>query len=86
MKTFLSFLIVTALVFMGLNLLSFGYFCTGPHQDFDFYWLRLHSDGASWSVEAFNFCNVLTEILFASALTWILSEILHRRANHKFEI
>jgi hypothetical protein len=69
------------LIFIVLNLVSWGGVSTGPHLylDLAFGWLKLHRYGDRWSVEHFDFRMLIVAVLISVLLTWAFSKASRHR-------
>ena len=81
-KGWLSFIIMTVLVFIGMNLpFLCGGVTTGPNRWVELGvtgWLQLHQQVDRWSVEEFDFRRLAAEVCIAILLTWMLSKAVTR--------
>ncbi len=77
----LSFVVMVFLIFMGENLILYGWVSTGPHVylDLAFGWLRLHRYGSIWIIEHFDFRMLTVAVLSSVLLTWVFSKALRHR-------
>ena len=77
----LSFVTMTVLVFVLINLAMGSDVSTSANEDLSFGWLELHRHGLNWSIQHFYFGALALQILMSLVLTWIASKILHRRST-----
>ena len=77
----LSFVVMAVLIFIGENLVLYGWVSTGPHVylDFAFGWLQLHRYGNIWLIEHFDFPMLIVAVLSSVLLTWVFSKALRHR-------
>ena len=77
----LSFIVMVLLIFIGENLISYGWVSTGPHVylDLAFGWLQLHRYGDIWSIEHFDFRMLIVSVLSSVLLTLVFSKALRQR-------
>jgi len=77
----LSFVVMLVLVFIGENLVAYGWVSTGPHVyvDLAFGWLQLHRYGNIWAIDHFDFQMLVVAVLIPVLLTWLLSRQLGHR-------
>jgi hypothetical protein len=80
-RDFVSFITMSGLIFIVINLLFYNDVSSGPNQDLSFGWLQLHRHGLAWSVEHFNFDALTAKIFLCIALTWMMSKALRRHAE-----
>jgi hypothetical protein len=76
----LSFVMMAALIFLGEDLVLWGWVSTGPHVylDLAFGWLQLHRYGDIWAIEHFDFRMLIVAVLSSVLLTWVFSRALRR--------
>ena len=77
----LSFIVMVLLIFIGENLIAYGWVSTGPHVylDLAFGWLQLHRYGDIWSIEHFDFRMLIVSVLSSVLLTLVFSKALRQR-------
>ena len=79
-KDCISFVTMTVLMFIGINLpFLMGGVSTGPNVDYFLGvtgWLWVHREGKGFSIEHIYFSALAAELCLAVSLTWILSKAL----------
>lgn len=77
---------MTFIVFIGMTLLPWGSFSTGPHTFLELGfpgWLTLHRNGDVWSFDHVDLVALILQIGVALLLTWLLTKIFDRVRRRK---
>jgi hypothetical protein len=78
-KHSISFVVMTVLIFVGLNLFLGDYYSSGPNSDWTIGGIHLHRHGQVWTIQSFSPFGLIITLLLSILITWTASKILRHR-------
>jgi hypothetical protein len=74
----LLFVVVTALVILGMHFVLVNWISTGPNLDMSMGWLGLHRYVGAWTIESFYPVRLIVMVSVSVLVTGILSKMSRR--------